>query len=61
MKNIRRLGKIALILLGVVCLGFSISGCSGPSTVMLYIILQLVIINTILLIAGFVYLIWFKK
>ncbi len=64
MKNIKRLGKIALNLLGIVCVCLTFSGCPGADTLLFSIILQFLILNTILLIAAIVYLIWrfgFKK
>ena len=53
MRNIRRLGKTGLILLGIVWLGFSFSGC-GHSSVLLQIVLLLAMVNTTLLILGLV-------
>ena len=59
MKNIQRLFKVVVILLGIICMGISFSGCIDVSKTMSdFIIIQLLILNTILLIAGFAYLIW---
>ena len=59
MRVIRRIDKIVLILLGIVCLGFSFSGCIDVSkSISDFIIIQLLILNTILLIGGFAYLSW---
>ena len=59
MKILKRVGKIALILLGVVCLGFSFCGCFDVSkTISDFIIIQLLFVNTLLLIGVLVYLIW---
>jgi hypothetical protein len=58
MKNIKRCGKTGLILLGIVWLGFSFSGC-GHSSVLLQIVLVLAMVNTLLLIVGLGVLIGF--
>ena len=49
MENVRRLGKTGLILLGIVWLGFSFSGC-GLSSVILQYVLLLTLVNTLLLV-----------
>lgn len=49
MKNIKRLGKMGLILLGIVCMGFSFSGCPDPiTTSILWSLTFIHFINTIL-------------
>ena len=48
MKNIKRFGKIGLILLSIVWLGLSFSGC-GLSSVMLQWILLFTFLNTLIL------------
>ena len=51
MQNSKRFGKTGLILLGIVWLGLSFSGC-GPSNTLLLIVLILSMVNTLLLIVG---------
>ena len=59
MRVLRRLDKIVLILIGIVCLGISFSGCIDVSkSISDFIIIQLLFLNTILLIGVLVYLIW---
>lgn len=58
MKSIRRFGKTGLLLLSIVWLGFSLSGC-GPSNTLLLIVLILAMVNTLLLIVGLGFLIFF--
>ena len=57
MKNIRHLGKTGLILLGIVWLGFSFSGC-GLSSVILQWILLFTFLNTLILAGCLVCLIY---
>ncbi len=57
MKNIKRCGKTGLILLGIVWLGFSFSGC-GLSSVILQYVLLLTLVNTLLLVGCLVCLIY---
>ena len=65
MENIQRLFKVVVILLGIICMGISFSGCIDfPKTLSDFIIIQLQFVNTLLLIGVLAYLIWrfgFKK
>ena len=59
MKNIKRLGKTGLILLGIVWLGLSFSGC-GPSNTLLLIIMIFTVINTTILTVSLIaFLVWY--
>ena len=58
MKSIKRFGKTGLILLGIVWLGFSFSGC-GISSILLQYVLIFTLVNTLLLIGCLGCLIYF--
>ena len=59
MKNIRRLAKTGLILIGIVWLGFSFSGC-GPSNALLLIVLIFTVVNTTILVGSLIgFFIWY--
>ena len=59
MRSKLHLCQIALNFLVIICMGISFSGCVDVSkSIADFIIIQLLILNTILLIGGFAYLIW---
>ena len=58
MQNSKRLGKTGLILLGIVWLGFTFSGC-GLSSVILQYVLLLTLVNTLLLVGCLICLIYY--